>query len=258
LHRDADASVVNAVGLQLVMQSSLSRLVADVHTSLLPQLKLVSIVPYDPVLVTDIPVPWQCVGTGNYAAVFAHPDYPQWVIKIYAPGRTGWQEEVEVYRLLGSHPAFSECLHAEPSFLILKRLFGVTLWDSVIQGQYIPRSVITDIDRALDAARDRGLNPHDVHGRNVMMHNGRGIVVDVSDFLQTDECPAWNDLKRAYFWIYRPIVSWLPIRLSQRGLNTVRAIYRQYRRWRSRLRSIAVKTATPSSEHPNNPKNKQS
>ncbi len=229
------------------MQLSLPHLVTEVQSSLLPRLRLESVVPYDPVVVNHTPSPWYCIGTGNYAAVFAHPDYPQWVIKVYAPGRPGWQDEVEVYRRLGAHPAFSECLYAEPSFLILRRLVGVTLWDCVVQGQYIPRSVIADIDRALDSIRDRGLNPHDVHGRNVMMHNGRGMVVDVSDFLKPDECLAWNDLKRAYFWIYRPLFSWLPLRLSQRGLHTVRAVYRQYRRWRAGFRFMVFKLAPRSS-----------
>jgi len=52
--------------------------------------------------------------------------------------------------------------------------------------------------------------PHDVHGRNVMMLSGRGLVVDVSDFLDEETCSKWNDLK-AYYWLYRPLFS--PFRL---------------------------------------------
>lgn len=136
------------------------------------------------------------LGKGNYAAVVDHPDYPNCVVKIYAPGRPGFEEEVEVYRRLGSHPAFSECLYAADGFLVLKRLDGTTLYDCMHLGLPIPQQVIQDIDEALDYARSRGLHPHDVHGRNVMMHQGRGLVVDISDFLHQETCSKWDDLKR--------------------------------------------------------------
>lgn len=205
-------------------------LVSLMHQQLLPQLQLESIDPDHPVVVHAIPHPWQVLGTGNYAAVLNHPDYPDWVIKIYAPGRPGWQDEVEVYRRLGTHPSFSQCFYAEDPFLVLKRLHGTTLYDCLNQGRYIPKQVILDIDQALDVARQKGLHPHDVHGRNVMMHEGRGIVVDISDFLKSDDCSAWDDLKRGYYWTYRPIFSWLRLRVPYSYLDVLRTCYRIYRR----------------------------
>ncbi len=98
------------------------------------------------------------------------------------------------------------------------------------RGQSIPEQVIKDIDSALDYARARGLHPHDVHGRNVMMHAGRGLVVDVSDFLHQEDCAAWDDLKKAYYWLYRPFFSPLGLRLPYFVLDIVRKIYRRYRR----------------------------
>lgn len=44
--------------------------------------------------------------------------------------------------------------------------------------------MILDINKALEYAREQGLTPCDVHGKNVMMEKGRGYVVDVSDFLK--------------------------------------------------------------------------
>ena len=87
------------------------------------------------------------------------------MIKVYAPGRPGLTEEVEVYRRLGIHPAFSQCLYAGENFLVLKRLYGTTLYDCLHKGIPIPEQVIQDIDDALHYARSRGLFPHDVHGR---------------------------------------------------------------------------------------------
>jgi hypothetical protein len=93
-------------------------------------------------------------------------------------------------------------------------------------GLRIPKRVIQDIDQGLDYARKRGLHPHDVHGRNVMMHEGRGLVVDISDFLQEESCSKWNNLKKAYYWLYRPILSPLRLGVPYFILDIVRKSYR--------------------------------
>jgi hypothetical protein len=213
-------------------ESHLNRLIESVHTELLPKLKIESVDPHNPVKIHQLPAPWQAIGTGNYAAVVYHSDCPELVVKIYAPGRPGFEEEVEVYRRLGSHPAFSECLYAKEGLLILKRLHGVTLYDCIQCGVRIPKQVIQDIDQALDYARGRGLYPHDVHGRNVMMHEGRGLVVDISDFLHEESCNKWNNLKKAYYCLYRPLLSPLGLRLSSSTLDGVRSTYRFFSKWK--------------------------
>jgi hypothetical protein len=208
----------------------MSSLIENIYQILLPGVKVESLDPYNPVVVHQIPSPWQLLGAGNYAAVFCHPDFPDQVVKLYAPGRPGLEEEVQVYRQLGSHPAFSQLLHAGDRFLVLKRLNGVTLYNSMHLGIPIPKQVIQDIDKALVYARQRGLFPHDVHGRNVMMQSGRGLVVDVSDFLHQETCSAWEDLKKAYYWLYRPFLCPLRLRVPYFILDLVRAIYRFWRR----------------------------
>lgn len=214
----------------------LSVLIESVRAELLPNLRIESIAPHDPVVVHYLPSPWQLIGTGNYAAVVYHPDHPSLVVKIYAPGRPGFEEEVEVYHRLGSHPAFSECFYASDGFLILKRLHGTTLYDCIQQGVPIPEQVIRDIDEALDYARGRGLYPHDIHGRNVMMHSGRGLVVDISDFLHEETCNKWNNLKKAYYLLYRPVLSPLRVRVPSSALNVVRKSYRFF----SRRKRVAI------------------
>lgn len=215
----------------------MKQLVESIYQQLLPGLMFESLNPYNPVVVHQVPQEWQLLGTGNYAAVFYHPSYPDSVVKIYAPGRPGFKEELEVYRRLSSHPAFSECLYAGEGFLILKRLYGVTLYDCMHRGLRIPQQVIKDIDSALDYARTLGLRPHDVHGRNVMMCAGRGLVVDVSDFLHEEDCSAWDDLKKTYYWLYRPFFSPLRLRLPYFVLDIVRQIYRRFRRLYRRFNS---------------------
>jgi hypothetical protein len=202
------------------------QLVKSIYQQLLPRLQIESVNPRNPIQVSYLPQPWRLLGKGNYAAVVYHPNHPECVVKIYAPGRPGFEEEVEVYRRLGSHPAFSECLYAKDSFLILKRLYGTTLYDCMHLGLPIPKQVIRDIDEALDYARRCSLHPHDVHGRNVMMHQGRGLVVDISDFLHLEACSKWNDLKKAYYWLYRPVLRSLRLHVPYSALNMLRKSYR--------------------------------
>lgn len=197
-----------------------------IYNQLLPGLQIQSINPRNPIKVYHLPEPWLLLGRGNYAAVVYHPEHSDLVVKIYAPHRPGFEEEVEVYRRLGEHPSFSECLYAQDDFLILKRLYGTTLYDCMHLGLAIPRQVIIDIDEALKYAQGRGLMPHDVHGRNVMMYEGRGLVVDVSDFLHQDTCSKWNDLKTAYYWFYRPLLSPLGLRVPYSALDVIRKSYR--------------------------------
>lgn len=201
-----------------------------VRRELLPALRIESASSHDPVVVHHFPAPWRLVGRGNYAAVLAHPDHPELVVKVYAPGRPGFEAEREVYRRLGDHPAYSRCLHAQDGFLVLRRLHGVTLYDAVHRGLPIPPRVIEDIDAALAYARGQGLHPHDVHGRNVMMHDGRGLVVDVSDFLKAEDCTKWEDLKAAYRRVYRPLFMRLRLPVPYWALDLVRAGYRLFRR----------------------------
>ncbi|MBV5261166.1 serine/threonine protein kinase [Synechococcus moorigangaii CMS01] len=201
-----------------------------------PQLEIFSEHPHHPVVVHHCPSPWYCLGTGNYAAVFVHPDFPTWVVKVYAPDREGFADEVEVYRRIGSHPAFSECYYAKDGLLVLRRLEGTTLYDCAHRGIPIPKSVIEDIDQALIYIQARGLNPHDVHGKNVMVGaNGRGLVVDISDFLKPEPCRAWRDLKRAYYWIYRPLIAGLRLKIPYTLLDQVRRVYRCLRKMGDRL-----------------------
>jgi hypothetical protein len=201
-----------------------------IENELLPGLVLGSDDPYDPIVVISRPDPWGVLGTGNYAAVFLHPDYSDWVVKVYGPGRPGIEEEVEVYRKLGSHPAYSECYHRGQGYLILRRLRGITLYDCLRRGIPIPRQAIEDVEAALEYAVSRGLFPHDVHGKNVMVLDNRGLVVDVSDFLKDECCEMWDDVRLAYDRYYRWPVTRIPV--PDTILNLVRKMYRAWRKRR--------------------------
>lgn len=210
----------------------LPELLECILSQLLPGLRIHCSDPHDPVRVLSLPHPWRRLGCGNYAAVLQHPHHPELVVKVYGPGRPGLEQEAEVYRRIGSHPAFSQCFHVGDGYLVLRRLHGTTLYDCLRQGIPIPPRVIADVDGALAYATGRGLHAHDVHGRNVMLHRGRGLIVDISDFLNPEPCRAWRDLRWAYRTVYRPLIAPLRLRVPGAVLDGVRRGYRQLRRLR--------------------------
>ncbi|WP_341479744.1 serine/threonine protein kinase [Clostridium beijerinckii] len=211
--------------------NSIEKIKNIVADELLPQLNLQSINPNDPIVVRDLPSPWILLGSGNYASVLYHPDFPEFAVKIYARGKLGIEDEINVYKKLGIHRAYSQCYYGHNNFLILKRLEGETLYNCLKKGIFIPVSVIKDIDEALDYAKHQGLNPHDVHVKNVMMLYGKGVIVDVSDFYKNEPCYLWEDFKKIYFKVYLPLFRKIHFPISDFLLNSIRKSYRFYKKY---------------------------
>jgi hypothetical protein len=206
-----------------------------VENELLPLVTIFSVDNDDPVRVESVPKGWKLIGNGNYAAVFVHPKFKSYVVKIYASNRLGINQEIEVYRRLGEYPSFAKLYAYGERYLILKRLEGITLYNAIHKGIFIPEQVIKDVDDALDYARTIGLNPYDVHGKNIVMHEGRGAVVDVSDFTKTGEDPKWRDLRKAYYKLYQPIYRKFCIPVPYFLLDVLRKGYRLYRKTKRKI-----------------------
>ena len=68
-----------------------------------------------------------------------------------------------------------------------------------------------------------------MHGRNVMMSQEKGLVVDISDFLKEEPCLAWEDLKKAYYYLYLPFLSKFSLKVPNYILDFIRKSYRLYR-----------------------------
>lgn len=205
-------------------------LIDYIDNELLPNMSIKSICPFDPIVVDYVPKPWILLGVGNYAAGLSHPDFPEYVVKIYAPGRPGIKEEIAAYNKIKSHQSYSQCFHSTENYLILKRLRGKTLYSCINEGIQIPESVIKDIDEALKYAKGLGLNPRDVHAKNVMIVEGRGVVVDISDFTKSGKCVLWKHFKKAYYKIYLPLVYKSHPPIPEFYLNLIRKGYRLFKR----------------------------
>ncbi|WP_139489899.1 serine/threonine protein kinase [Brevibacillus dissolubilis] len=207
------------------------RIDQDVLDAFLREVKLEAPSPIDPVQVRYVPKPWAVVGAGNYAGVFEHPDYPDVVLKLYAPGRSGFEEEQEVYRRLGESKYFPVLYQAGENYLVIKRMRGISLFDCVRYGIPIPENVIEEAEEALGEARAKGLFPQDVHGKNVLMYQGHAYIIDVSDYLNESGKPdtKWRDLRKAYYKVYLPFIKDRGWKVPLWMLDGVRKGYRFYK-----------------------------
>ena len=87
---------------------SINSFVGLINDELLKEVSIRSDDEFDPVVVKDIPRLWKCLGTGNYAAVFMHREYKDWVVKVYVREGEGieksqkYTEELEIVLLIQS------------------------------------------------------------------------------------------------------------------------------------------------------------
>lgn len=206
-----------------------------IEHELLPYINLRAENIFDPIKVNNQSRSWKVVGSGNYAAVFDHDSKPEWVVKVYGRNHEEIKKEIEVYKKIGHHEAYSTLYAFGENYLVLKRLEGITLFNAVIKGIPIPKSVISDIDEALLYAKSVGLNPFDVHGKNVVMDGNRGYIVDISDFHKKGYCSKWIDLKKAYDKIYRPFIYPFHPPIPFFIVDAVRKSYRKYKRIKSKI-----------------------
>jgi hypothetical protein len=221
--------------------NEVEKFIPIIDKKLMTSIVIESIDSEDPVVVRNIPDSWVLLGCGNYAAVFTHKDFEDYVVKIYAEGRPGLKEEVEVYKAIGNHPAYSCLVYYTEEYLILKRIRGTTLYNCFRRGIKIPPKIIEDIDEALKYARERALYPHDVHVKNIMMMENSGVVVDISDFKHKEYCSLWDDFKKAYYRYYVPFLYRFTIPIPEFILNLIRKSYRTYKKLKRKIKKIKYK-----------------
>ncbi|MBN8190539.1 serine/threonine protein kinase [Bacillus sp. NTK074B] len=164
----------------------------------------------------------RCVGVGTDAAVFQSINAPDFAFKLYAEDkRYKINIEEKVYQTIGDCPFFSTCYAAYDTLLVLSFEEGPTLFDCLLQGIQIPCQVVQDVEAARHYVREQGLNPRDIHLKNILMQNGRAKIIDVSEYVHPGNDFRWEHLKKAYedhydliegralpFWLLETIRKW--------------------------------------------------
>ncbi|WP_449540375.1 serine/threonine protein kinase [Ferdinandcohnia sp. Marseille-Q9671] len=148
----------------------------------------------------------KCIGVGTDAAVFRFLPAPEYAYKVYAKDKAEKIKiEAEVYQTLGTSPYFSTYYGSDENYLVLSYEEGETLYDCILQGIHIPKQVVIDVEDARDFVRSKGLNPRDIHLKNIMLQNGRAKILDVSEYILPGNDYRWEHLKKGYEEYYHLI-----------------------------------------------------
>ncbi|WP_374056892.1 serine/threonine protein kinase [Rossellomorea sp. FM04394] len=164
----------------------------------------------------------RCIGVGTDAAVFQSTYAPDYAFKLYAEDKKSKIKiEEKVYKTIGDSPFFSTCYTAQDRFLVLSYEEGPTFFDCLLQGIHIPEQAVKDVENAREYVRGQGLNPRDIHLKNILLQNGRAKIIDVSEYVLPGNDFRWEHLKKAYedhyhlidgkavpFWLLETIRKW--------------------------------------------------
>lgn len=158
------------------------------------------------VTISGVPDDMKCIGVGTDAAVFQSYSNQAYAFKLYAKDKANKVKiEANVYQILGDSPFFPTCYAAYDEFLVLSYEEGKTLFDCILQGIHIPQTVVNEVEEARAYARAKGLNPRDIHLKNIILQNGRAKIIDVSEYAIPGNDFRWEHLKRGYEQYYHLI-----------------------------------------------------
>lgn len=160
----------------------------------------------EPVVFSNVPDGLRCIGVGTDAAVFVYEGAPAYAFKVYSDYAAGKKAvEAEIYERLRGLSYFPVYYGQGDGYIVLSREEGPTLQDCLLEGIIVPEQVIRDVDDAREAVRARGLNPRDIHLKNVLLQNGRAKLLDVSEYAKPGDDKRWEHLTWAYDVVYPSI-----------------------------------------------------
>lgn len=146
----------------------------------------------------------QLIGTGRSAFVFRIKSSDK-AIKVFFPDYIDMaKEEAEIYKMLQDIHYFPAIYETGLNYIVMDYIDGSTLFECMTRGISITPDHINEIDTALSLASDLGLNPSDIHLRNIFITStGEIKLIDVARYRQVKDCRQWRNLKKAYRQFYR-------------------------------------------------------
>ncbi|WP_431026894.1 protein kinase family protein [Lysinibacillus sp. LZ02] len=167
----------------------------------------------------------QLIGIGRSAYVFK-VQHEQVALKVFFPHKTHIaSEEATIYKKLPSGNYYPTLHDVGINYIVIDYLEGHTLFQCLENGIYVCEEKIREINEALEIAREVGLNPSDIHLKNIIITPKQEVkLIDVARFRQTKKDRQWDDLQKVYFKGY--VKSYFPKRIPKFILNCIAAIYK--------------------------------
>ncbi|WP_245639444.1 protein kinase family protein [Viridibacillus arvi] len=166
------------------------------------------------------------IGQGRSAYVFRIKQTEK-ALKVFFPEYMYIaEEEAEIYKVIQEINYYPTLYDAGSNYLVIDYIEGTTLFDCLTNGIPISQEVIQNIDIALQLAKQEGLNPSDVHLRNILITSDQQVkIIDVARFRQTKDCSQWLDLKKAFYCYYEK--RYFPKKIPEFMLNGIAMIYKK-------------------------------
>lgn len=166
------------------------------------------------------------VGTGRSAFVFRIKSTLK-AIKVFFPAYSHLAaEEAEIYRKLENIDYYPSIYATGINYIVMDYIEGLTLFGCLTNGKRITTDHIKEIDHALSLATARGLNPSDIHLRNIFITKNDEIkIIDVARFRQKKDCRQWKNLKKAYRQSYSK--RYFPKRIPAAFLHGIAWLYKR-------------------------------
>lgn len=176
----------------------------DIHS--LSKINVFSNPNNQPVTIYGVAENLKCIGVGTDAAVFQSLSAPTYAYKLYAQDqRRKAQIEAQVYEALDRSPFFPTCFASSDDYIVLSYETGLTLYDCILQGIHISEQVVNEVEEARAYIKTKGLNPRDIHLKNILLQNGKAKIIDVSEYTVPGNDFRWEYLKKGYEQYYHLI-----------------------------------------------------
>lgn len=168
----------------------------------------------------------EAIGKGRSACVFKIKG-ESIALKVFFPHKKGVaKEEAAIYRKLQGISYYPHLFEEGLNYIAMDYIEGHTLFQCLQRGIVVTGEEIKEVDKALVEAKQGGLNPSDIHLKNIILTPERKIkIIDVARFRQKGQDRQWNDLRKFYEYLYNK--RFFPKRLPAAILNTVSFIYKK-------------------------------
>ncbi|HWJ79820.1 MAG TPA: protein kinase family protein [Niallia sp.] len=165
------------------------------------------------------------IGKGATAYVYkiAHTSF---VLKVFLPKYAYLaEEEGKMYERLKGIPYYPSVHEIGAYYIVIDYIEGTTLFECLMKGIRVKELWIKEVDRAILLGIERGVNPSDIHLKNIILTTNEEIkLIDLARFGQKEKCRKWSDLKHVYYKIYcKP---YFPIKINSVILDSIRIIYK--------------------------------
>lgn len=168
----------------------------------------------------------EIIGIGRSAVVFKIKSTSM-ALKIFPPVFEHIAlEEAKIYALLEGNNFFPSLYEAGNNYLLIDYISGYTLYDCLLKGIPLTELNIKKVDEALHSVKRLGLNPSDIHLRNIMLTSEGTIkLIDVARFRQTTYDSQWDDIKLALSTMY--FKKYTPKKIPACILNGIAFLYKK-------------------------------